>query len=50
MISGGITITVLEVAGDKVRVGIEAPPDVEIHRQEVLDKIEVEGRRRPPRQ
>ena len=32
-----ITVTVLEVQGDKVRVGIEAPRDVSIHRREVYD-------------
>ena len=34
-----ITVTVLEVQGDKVRVGIEAPRDVSIHRREVYDAI-----------
>lgn len=47
MIGGGIEITILEVSGDKVRVGIEAPPDIEVHRNEVLTKIATEGRRKP---
>ena len=34
-----ITVTVLEVQGDKVRVGIDAPRDVSIHRREVYDAI-----------
>jgi carbon storage regulator len=34
-----ITITVVEIRGDKVRLGIEAPKDVPVHRQEVYDAI-----------
>lgn len=49
VIDGGIQITVLEVSGDKVRVGVDAPPEVEVHRQEVLGKIAAEGRRKAPR-
>jgi carbon storage regulator len=30
---------VVEVRGDKVRIGIEAPRDVTVHRQEVLEAI-----------
>ena len=35
-----IVITVLEVRGDHVRLGIDAPQDVEVHRQEVYDAIQ----------
>jgi carbon storage regulator len=35
-----IVITVLEVHGDHVRIGIEAPRDVEVHRQEVYESIQ----------
>lgn len=34
-----IVITVVEVRGDKVRIGIEAPTDVPVHRSEVYDAI-----------
>ncbi len=34
-----IVITVVEIRGDKVRLGIEAPKDVAIHRQEVYDAL-----------
>ncbi len=34
-----IVITVVEIRGDKVRLGIEAPRDVAIHRQEVYDAL-----------
>ena len=40
VISGDIVITVVEVRGDKVRLGIEAPKDVPVHRQEVWDAIQ----------
>lgn len=35
-----ITITVLEVRGDQVRVGIDAPRSVKVHREEVFQEIE----------
>lgn len=35
----GIKVTVLEVRGDKVRLGFEAPRDVPIHREEIHEKI-----------
>ena len=35
----GISIEVLHIAGNKVRVGIDAPVDVPVHRQEVADRI-----------
>jgi carbon storage regulator len=38
VISGGITIQVLEVAGRRVKLGISAPPDVAIVREELLEK------------
>jgi carbon storage regulator len=39
VIGGNIVITVIDVRGDKVRLGIEAPHDVPVHRQEVYDAI-----------
>jgi carbon storage regulator len=39
VIGDNIVITVVEVRGDKVRLGIEAPTDVPVHRQEILDAI-----------
>ena len=38
-ISHDITVTVVEVRGDKVRLGVEAPEGVSVHRQEVYDAI-----------
>ncbi|PIZ04777.1 MAG: carbon storage regulator [Gammaproteobacteria bacterium CG_4_10_14_0_8_um_filter_38_16] len=36
---GLIKIQVLEVKGNQVRIGIEAPKDITIHREEVFDRI-----------
>lgn len=46
VINGNVVVTVIEMRGDKVRLGFEAPNDVEIHRQEVLDEIQANGRTR----
>ncbi len=43
IIDGKIKITVLEVENGQVQLGIEAPEDVEIHREEVYKKIEEEN-------
>jgi carbon storage regulator len=40
VIDGQIRITVLEVRGNTVRLGIEAPKDVPIYRSELLERIE----------
>jgi carbon storage regulator len=39
VISDNITIVVVEIRGDKVRLGIEAPASVPVHRREVFDAI-----------
>jgi carbon storage regulator len=39
VIDDRIVITVVEIRGDKVRLGIEAPRDVPIHRSEVYEAI-----------
>lgn len=44
IINDDIVITVVEVRGDKVRLGIQAPRDVPVHRKEVLDAIVRESR------
>lgn len=36
VIGNGIVVTVLEVKGDQIRLGIDAPRDVQVHREEVL--------------
>ena len=39
IIRDDIVVMVVEVRGDKVRLGIEAPKDVPVHRREVYEKI-----------
>ena len=39
VIEDDITIVVVEIRGDKVRLGIEAPKEVSVHRREVYDAI-----------
>ena len=43
VIDGSIVITVVEIRGDKVRLGIEAPREVSIHRQEIFVAIAAEA-------
>ena len=38
-ISDNIVVTVVEIRSDKVRLGIEAPRDVPVHRREIYEKI-----------
>lgn len=44
MIGADIEITILEVRGEQVRVGIRAPREVTVHRKEVFDQIREENR------
>ncbi len=39
VINDDVTVTVVEIRGDKVRLGIEAPKTTTVHRQEIYDKI-----------
>lgn len=42
VIGDNIVITVVEVRGDKVRLGIVAPKDVSVHREEIYQAIQQE--------
>ncbi len=44
MIGDDIEITVVDIRGEKVRLGINAPPHVPVHRKEVYEAIKREGR------
>ena len=39
IINGNIKITIIRISGEKVRIGIEAPKDIAVHRQEVYEAI-----------
>jgi len=39
VINGNIKVTIVEVRGDKVRLGIDAPQDIAIHREEIAEVI-----------
>ena len=40
VINNDITIVVVEIRGDKVRLGVEAPKEVPVHRREVFEAIQ----------
>jgi carbon storage regulator len=44
MIGDDIEITVVDIRGDKVRLGINAPPEIPVHRKEVYEAIKRENR------
>jgi carbon storage regulator len=46
IINDNITVTVIEIRGDKVRLGIEAPKDVTVHRREVYEAIQNQAKSR----
>lgn len=43
MIGDDVVVTIVDIRGDKVRLGIEAPQDIPVHRQEVYDAIKREN-------
>lgn len=45
MIGDDVVVTIVDIRGDKVRLGINAPQDVPVHRQEVYEAIQRENRR-----
>lgn len=44
VIDGRIVVTVMRLEGDTIKVGVEAPADITIHRQEVYDEIQRSNR------
>lgn len=43
MIGDEVTVTILGVKGNQVRVGINAPKHVAVHREEIFERIKSEG-------
>ena len=44
IIGNDVKVTVLSIRGDKVRIGIQAPSEVKVHREEVYNIIQEENR------
>lgn len=45
VIGDNIVITIVDIRGDKVRLGVSAPAEIPVHRQEVYDAIKRENAR-----
>lgn len=45
IINDNVVVTIVDIRGDKVRLGIEAPQEIPVHRQEVYEAIQRENLR-----
>jgi carbon storage regulator len=45
VIGDNVVITIVDIRGDKVRLGIQAPGEIPVHRQEVYEAIQRESRK-----
>jgi carbon storage regulator len=44
IIGDNVVVTIVDIRGDKVRLGIQAPNEIPVHRQEVYEAIQKENR------
>jgi carbon storage regulator len=45
IIGDNVVVTIVDIRGDKVRLGIEAPQDIPVHRREVYEAIQRENQK-----
>ncbi len=45
IVNNNIEITILEIRGDQIKIGVNAPKEVPIYRKEVYDQIQQENRK-----
>jgi len=45
IIDGSIRVSVVQVKGDRVKLGIESPREVSVHREEIQKSIDLNGKR-----
>jgi carbon storage regulator len=44
MIGNDVTVTIIGIKGNQVQVGVSAPKDVAVHREEIFERIQAERR------
>ncbi len=48
VIGNNVTVTVLGVKGNQVRLGVKAPKDISVHREEIFERIQAEQKEQAP--